>query len=166
MAKITFKGNPVNTSGNLPSVGAAAPDFKLTGGDLFDLSLASFAGKNKVLNIVPSLDTPVCQTSARRFNEKAGSRADTVVLAVSRDLPFAQKRFCTAEGIEGVVAAAEMRDRAFGPSYGIDMVDGPLAGLLGRAVVVIDKNDKVVYTELVPEIAQEPNYDAALKSLG
>ncbi len=165
MASITFKGKPVTTSGNLPAKGSKAPDFKLTGGDLADVSLASFAGKYKILNIVPSLDTPVCQTSTRKFNEKAGSREDAVVLAVSRDLPFAQKRFCTAEGIEGVIPVAEMRDRSFGTAYGIAMVDGPLAGLLGRAVVVIDKDDKVVHVELVPEITQEPDYDAALKAL-
>lgn len=165
MAQITFKGNPVKTSGNLPTVGAAAPDFRLTAGDLSNVSLASYPGKYKVLNIVPSLDTPTCQTSARTFNKKATEHENAVVLTVSRDLPFAQKRFCTTEGLDRVVPLSEMRDREFGATYGVAMADGPLAGLLARAIVVIDAHDKVVYTELVPEIAQEPNYDAALAAL-
>lgn len=162
MAEITLKGNPINTSGDLPAVGSDAPDFVLTKADLSDVSLGDFAGKTKILSIVPSLDTPVCQASTRRFNTEAASLDDTVVLTVSRDLPFAQKRFCETEGIENCIAVSEMRNRGFGEAYGMEIIDGPLAGALGRAIVVIDRDDKVVYTELVPEIAQEPNYDAAL----
>jgi len=162
MAAITLKGNPINTSGNLPAVGADAPDFCLTKSDLSDVSLADFAGKTKILNIVPSLDTPVCQTSTRTFNEKAAALENTVVLTVARDLPFAMKRFCEAEGIQDVVPLAEMRNREFGSAYGMEIVDGPLAGVLGRAIVVIDGGGTVVHAELVPEIAQEPDYDAAL----
>jgi thiol peroxidase len=162
MAAITFKGNNVNTSGNLPPVGAKAPDFKLTRGDLADVGLAAFSGNVKILNIVPSLDTGVCAASARAFNKAADSMEGVVVLTVSRDLPFAQKRFCEAEGIKAVVPLSELRDRAFGASYGAAMLDGPLAGLLSRAVVVIGKDDRVVYTQQVPEIAQEPDYASAL----
>lgn len=165
MASITLKGNPINTSGDLPAVGSKAPDFKLTKADLSDVSLSDFSGKKKVLNIVPSLDTGVCQTSMVKFNEKASEAGDAVILTVSRDMPFAQKRFCEDKGIESVIAVAEMRDRSFGPAYGIEIVDGPLAGCLGRAVIVIDESDNVAYAELVPEIAQEPNYDAALAAL-
>lgn len=166
MAEITLKGNPINTSGDLPAVGAAAPDFSLTKSDLSDISLKDFPGKKKILNIVPSLDTPVCQTSVRQFNEKAAAAGDNVIITVSRDLPFAQKRFCETEGIDKVIAAAEMRNRDFGAAYGVEITDGPLAGVLARAIVVVDENDKVTYSELVPEIAQEPNYDAALAALG
>ena len=162
MAAITLKGNPINTSGDLPTVGSAAPDFCLTKSDLSDVSLADFAGKTKILNIVPSLDTPVCQTSTRTFNEKAAALENTVVLTVARDLPFATKRFCEAEGIQDVVPLAEMRNREFGSAYGMEIVDGPLAGVLGRGIVVIDGGGTVVHAELVPEIAQEPDYDAAL----
>ncbi len=162
MANITLRGNPIHTSGELPKVGAAAPDFKLTGGDLKDVSLATFAGKKKILNIVPSLDTPVCQTSTRHFNQDAGALPNTVVLVVSNDLPFAQKRFCTTEGLTNVVPVSELRTRAFGDDYGARITDGPMAGLLSRAVVVIDEHDKVVYTEQVAEIAQEPDYAKAL----
>lgn len=162
MAKITFKGNPITTRGELPKVGSAAPDFKLTGGDLADVSLADFAGKTRVLNIVPSLDTGVCATSARKFNAEAANLKDTVVLTVSRDLPFAQKRFCEAEKIENVIPLSELRDRSFGEAYGVEMTEGPLRGLLSRAVVVIDPSGKVVHAEQVPEIAQEPDYEAAL----
>ena len=162
MANITLRGNPIHTSGDLPKVGATAPDFQLTGGDLKDVSLASFAGKKKILNIVPSLDTPVCQTSTRHFNKDAGELPNTVVLVVSNDLPFAQKRFCTTEGLANVVPVSELRSRAFGEDYGARITDGPMAGLLSRAVVVIDEHDKVVYTEQVPEIAQEPDYARAL----
>jgi thiol peroxidase len=143
-------------------VGAKAPDFKLTGGDMADVSLASFAGKKKILNIVPSLDTKVCALSTRRFNEEASKLDNTVVLVISNDLPFAQKRFCTTEGIANVVALSELRTRDFGADYGVRMTDGKLAGLLSRAVVVLDGDDKVVYTEQVPEIAQEPDYEKAL----
>ncbi|MEJ2421738.1 MAG: thiol peroxidase [Acidobacteriota bacterium] len=165
MAKITFKGNPVETSGALPSVGDAAPDFKLTGGDLADVSLGNFQGKRKLLNIVPSLDTGVCAASARRFNQEAAKVPNAVLLTVSCDLPFAQKRFCESEGIDKVVPLSELRDRNFGRDYGVRITTGPLAGLLSRAVVVVDENDKVVYTQQVPDIAQEPDYDKALASL-
>ena len=165
MAQITLKGNPINTSGELPAVGSKAPDFSLTKSDLSDISLKDFAGKKKILNIVPSLDTPVCQTSVRQFNEKAAAAGDNVIITVSRDLPFAQKRFCETEGIDKVIAAAEMRNREFGKAYGVEITDGALAGVLARAIVVLDENDNVAYSELVPEIAQEPNYDAALAAI-
>jgi thiol peroxidase len=153
------------TSGDLPQVGMNAPDFTLTRSDLSDVSLKHFQGKKKLLNIVPSLDTGVCAASARRFNEEAASVPDAVVITVSCDLPFAQKRFCEVEGIENVEMLSELRTRTFGESYGVRMVDGPLAGLLSRAVVVIDEHDKVTYTEQVPEIAQEPAYDKAIEAL-
>jgi thiol peroxidase len=162
MAHITLKGNPIHTSGELPKVGAKAPDFKLTGSDLKDVSLESYTGKKKILNIVPSLDTAVCATSTRHFNQDAGSLPNTVVLVVSNDLPFAQKRFCTTEGLANVVALSELRTRDFGHDYGVRITDGPMAGLLSRAVVVLDEHDKVLYTEQVPEIAQEPDYAKAL----
>ncbi|MFT3772316.1 MAG: thiol peroxidase [Minicystis sp.] len=162
MATIKLGGNPIHTDGELPKVGAKAPDFVLTGGDMKDVSLKDFAGKKKILNIVPSLDTPVCATSTRRFNEEASKLPNAVVLAVSNDLPFAQKRFCTTEGIKNVVALSELRSRDFGNAYGVRIGDGPLRGLLSRAVVVIDENDNVIYTEQVPEIAQEPDYEKAL----
>jgi thiol peroxidase len=162
MAKITLRGNPIHTSGELPKIGEKAPDFVLTGSDLKDVTLASYAGKKKILNIVPSLDTPVCATSTRHFNQDAGQLANTVVLVISADLPFAQKRFCTTEGLANVVALSELRTREFGGAYGARITDGPMAGLLSRAVVVIDEHDKVVYTEQVPEIAQEPDYAKAL----
>ncbi|MGK7346190.1 MAG: thiol peroxidase [Candidatus Nitrospinota bacterium M3_3B_026] len=165
MASVTFKGNPVNTVGDLPSAGSTAPDFTLTKTDLSDVSLKDFSGKRIVLNIFPSVDTPVCAASVRRFNQEADKLPDTVVLGVSLDLPFAHKRFCSAEGIESVISVTELRDRRFGEDYGVRMVDGPLAGLLSRAVVIIDENGKVVYTEQVPEITQEPDYEAALKAL-
>ncbi len=165
MAQITLKGNPINTCGDLPAVGSKAPDFSLTKSDLSDVSLKDFAGKKKILNIVPSLDTPVCQTSMRQFNEKAASAGDNAIITISRDLPFAQKRFCETEGIDKVIAAAELRNRDFGSAYGVEITDGPLAGVLARAIVVIDESDNVTYCELVPEIAQEPNYDAALAAL-
>jgi len=164
MAQVTLKGNPIHTSGELPAVGAKAPDFKLTAGDLKDVSLAEWKGKRKILNIVPSLDTAVCATSTRKFNEKAGQLANTVVLVVSADLPFAAKRFCTTEGLANVVTLSLMRDKKFAQDYGVLLTDGPLAGLCGRAVVVLDAEDKVVYRQLVPEIGQEPDYDAALKA--
>lgn len=164
MSTITFKGNPVHTSGSLPAVGAKAPDFRLTTGSLSEVGLADFAGKVKIVNIVPSLDTGVCAASARAFNKAADGLGGVVVLTVSRDLPFAQKRFCEAEGIKAVVPLSELRDRKFGAAWGAEMIDGPLAGLLSRAVVVLDKADKVVYVEQVPEIAQEPAYAAALEA--
>jgi thiol peroxidase len=162
MATITLKGNPIHTSGELPAVGAKAPDFVLTRGDMHDVSLKDFAGKRKILNIVPSLDTPVCATSTRKFNESAGKVPNAVVLVVSNDLPFAQKRFCTTEGLANVVPVSELRTRDFGKDYGVRITDGALGGVLSRAVVVIDENDHVVYTEQVPEIAQEPDYEKAL----
>ena len=165
MAEITLKGNPCNTSGDLPAVGTDAPGFKLVGGDLGDISLSDFAGKNLVISIVPSLDTPVCATSTTKFNESAGDLGNTVVLNVSKDLPFAQKRFCESGKIENVVTASGFRCKNFGADYGIEIVDGPLKGLYGRAIVVVDAAGKVTYTELVPEIAQEPDYDAALAAV-
>jgi thiol peroxidase len=164
MANITLRGNAIHTAGELPKVGAKAPDFQLTGGDLKDVSLATFAGKKKILNILPSLDTPTCQASTRHFNEDAGKLSNTVVLVISNDLPFAQKRFCTTEGLANVVPLSELRTRDFGTAYGVRITDGPLAGVLSRAVVVIDEHDKVVYTEQVPEIAQEPDYAKALSA--
>jgi thioredoxin-dependent peroxiredoxin len=165
MAKITFKGNPIRTNGELPAMGAKAPDFKLTGGDLQDVALASFKGKRKLLNIVPSLDTSVCATSTRKFNERAGSLQNTVVLVVSADLPFASQRFCAVEGLANVVPLSVMRDKKFAEDYGVLIEDGPLAGLCARAVVALDANDKVIYRQLVPEIGQEPDYAAALEAL-
>jgi thiol peroxidase len=162
MATVTLKGNPIHTNGDLPAAGAPAPDFKLTGTDLKDVSLADFKGKKKILNIVPSLDTPTCATSTRKFNESGGKLPNTVVLVISADLPFAMKRFCTTEGLSNVVSLSMIRGKGFAKTYGVLIEDGPLAGLSARAVVVVDENDKVVYRELVPEIGQEPNYDAAL----
>jgi thiol peroxidase len=164
MANITLGGNPIHTSGTLPAVGSKAPDFKLTAGDLKDLSLADFKGKKKVLNIVPSLDTPTCATSTRKFNAEAGKLPNVAVLVVSADLPFASKRFCTTEGLANVTPLSTFRS-GFAKEWGIALVDGPLAGVTGRAVVVLDESDKVVYEELVPEIKQEPNYEAALAAL-
>ncbi|MEE8423591.1 MAG: thiol peroxidase [Thermodesulfobacteriota bacterium] len=164
MATVTLKGNPVSINGELPSVGSNAPDFKLVTGDLNEVSLADYKGKKKILNIVPSLDTPVCATSARKFNELASKLDNTVVLVISADLPFAQGRFCSAEGIEHVVSLSMIRSKKFAEDYGVLIEDGPLAGVSARAVVVLDENNKVVYTELVPEIAQEPDYDAALRA--
>lgn len=165
MAQITLRGNPINTNGDLPKVGAAAPPFKLTGADLKDVTLADYKGKKKVLNIVPSLDTPTCQTSTRKFNQQASSLSNTVVLVVSADLPFASKRFCTTEGLANVVPLSLMRDKFFAKDYGVLIQDGPLAGVTARAVVVLDENDKVIHSQLVPEIGQEPDYDAALKAV-
>lgn len=164
MATITLKGKPIRSSGELPKLGSAAPDFTLTKADLTDVGLAEFKGKVRVLNIVPSLDTGVCAASARAFNKKIKELGGAVVLTISRDLPFAQKRFCEAEGIDAVVTLSELRGRSFGKDYGVELVDGPLAGLLARAVVVVDPAGKVAYTEQVPEIAQEPDYDKALNA--
>jgi thiol peroxidase len=165
MATVTLQGNQIHTSGELPAVGASAPDFHLVDGKLNDVSLANYSGKKKLLNIVPSLDTPTCATSTRKFNERAGDRGDAVVLVISADLPFAQGRFCGAEGIDNVIPLSMMRSRNFAKDYGVLITDGPLAGITARAVVVMDENDKVVYTQLVPEIADEPDYDAALAAL-
>jgi thioredoxin-dependent peroxiredoxin len=164
MAQITLRGNPINTVGELPSVGSQAPDFSLTSTDLGAVKSDQFSGKPVLLNIFPSVDTPVCATSVRTFNERAAG-SGVSVLCVSKDLPFAQKRFCGAEGIENVTTASAFRD-TFGEDYGVTIADGPMAGLLARAVVVIGADGKVAYAELVPEIAQEPNYDAALGALG
>ena len=165
MATTNFKGNPVNTCGELPAAGSKAPDATLTGGDLSAVSISSLAGSKVVLNIFPSVDTGVCAASVRKFNESAASLEGTKVVCVSRDLPFAQGRFCGAEGIENVTMLSEMRDRSFSDAFGVNMVDGPLAGLLARAVVVLDADGNVLYSQLVPEITQEPDYDAALASL-
>ena len=165
MAKITLKGNPFNTCGTLPAVGSQAADFVLTKTDLTDVSLNDFTGKKIVLNVFPSIDTPVCATSVRRFNAEAAKLKNTVVLCVSVDMPFAHNRFCGAEGMQNVIPVSELRKRKFGEDYGVRIIDGPLAGLFSRAVVVIDERGKVIYTEQVPEIAQEPNYEAVLKVL-
>ncbi len=164
MATITFQGKPINTLGELPVVGTTAPDFKLTNRKLQDVGLDEFAGKRKVLNIVPSLDTPTCATSTRKFNEKAAHLHDTVVLVISADLPFAQARFCEIEGIKHVQALSTFRSN-FGHEYGVQLLDSILAGLTARAVLVIDANNKVIYSELVKEIADEPDYAAALAVL-
>lgn len=166
MAQITFKGNPVQTNGDLPKLGETAPDFVLTKTDLTDVSLKDFAGKKIVLNIFPSVDTPVCSMSVRKFNSEIAQFENAVVICASRDLPFAHARFCGAEGLENVVSASELRALSFGEAYGVRMTDGPLAGLLARAVVVIDENRKVIYTQLVPEIAEEPDYEQAIRALG
>ncbi len=165
MATVTLKGSPVDVAGEFPRPGKKAPAFKLVGKDLKDVTLADFAGKRKVLNIVPSLDTAVCATSTRKFNEKAGSLANTVVLVISADLPFASSRFCAAEGLTNVVTLSTMRGREFLHDYGVEIATGPLAGVAARAVVVLDANDVVLHSELVPEIAQEPGYEAALSAL-
>ena len=164
MAQITMRGNPINTVGELPAVGAPAPAFTLTGTDLSPVTSDQFSGKTLLLNIFPSVDTPVCAMSVRTFNERAAATG-TPVLNVSNDLPFAQSRFCGAEGIENVITASAFRDSSFGEDYGIAIADGPFASLLGRAVVVIGADGNVVYSELVPEIGQEPDYDAALAAV-
>jgi thiol peroxidase len=165
MATITLQGNEIHTNGELPAVGSQAPDFHLVDAELGDKRLADYAGKKKLLNIVPSLDTPVCATSTKSFNEAAAARDDVIMLVIAADLPFAMSRFCGAEGVDKVVPLSMMRSRNFAKDYGVLIEDGPLAGITARAVVVIDENDKVVYTELVPEIAQEPDYDKALAAL-
>ncbi len=165
MASITLGGNPITVAGNLPKKGDSAPEFSLTTKDLKDVGLKDFAGKRKVLNIVPSLDTPVCAKSTRVFNEKAGAKPDTVVLVISADLPFAAGRFCTAEGINNVVTLSTMRGGNFKSTYGVDITSGPLQGVTARAVIVLDESNKVLHSELVPEIKQEPDYDAALAAL-
>jgi thiol peroxidase len=164
MAEITFRGNPIHTVGDLPAVGSPAPAFTLTGLDLSDVTVADFAGKNLVLNIFPSVDTAVCATSVRTFNQRAAALDNTTVLNVSADLPFAMGRFCGAEGIEDVQSASVFRSD-FGDTYGVKITEGPLAGLMSRAVVVINGDGVVSYTEQVPEIGQEPDYDSALAAL-
>jgi len=165
MAKITFKGTPVATAGELPATGSSAPDFALVRTDLSTATLRDFAGKQLVLNIFPSIDTGVCATSVRKFHQQAAGLPNTIIACVSRDLPFALKRFCGAEGIDQVQTLSWFRGRDFGQDYGVTMLDGPLAGLFARAVVVLDEHGKVRYCELVPEIAQEPDYTAALAAL-
>ena len=165
MAQITLQGNPVQTVGNLPSVGMEAPSFKLVKTDLSEASKQDFAGKNIILNIFPSLDTSVCAASVRRFNKEAGESPDTVVLCISADLPFAHQRFCEVEGLNDVIPLSVFRSPEFGRDYGVTITSGPLAGLMSRAVVVIDKSGEVAYTEQVPEITQEPDYDASLLAL-
>jgi thiol peroxidase len=163
---VTLRGNPFRVDGDLPAVGAQAPDFKLTSGALADLSLQDFVGKRKVLNIVPSLDTPTCATSARKFNEAAGQLANTTVLVVSADLPFAASRFCELEGLKNVAHLSTFRHPEFLKAWGVALAEGPLAGLTARAVVVLDEQNKVIHSQMVAEIADEPDYAAALKALG
>ena len=165
MAEITLKGNPIHTSGNLPAVGSDAPAFTLTDNGLAPKTLADYAGKTVVLNIFPSVDTPVCAASSRRFNSEISGKEGAAVLCISADLPFAQKRFCGAEGLDNVATLSSFRNPEFAESYGCRIEDGPLAGLLARAVVVVAGDGKVKHAELVPEIAQEPNYEAALAAL-
>lgn len=165
MAKITLRGNPVNTSGSLPEKGSRAPAFSLVKSDLSILTLDELAGKKVILNISPSLDTGICATAVRKFNVLAAGSENTVVLAITKDLPFAHGRFCSTEGINNVITLSGFRDTAFGKAYGVDILDGPMAGLYARSIVVIDEMGKVTYTEQVPEIAQEPDYDSALAAL-
>ncbi|WP_410880797.1 thiol peroxidase [Myroides sp. DW712] len=165
MATVTLKNNPFHTVGELPSVGSVAPNFELVGVDLTTKASADFAGKKVVLNIFPSVDTPTCAMSVRTFNQKASQFDNTIVLCISKDLPFAQNRFCGAEGIDNVVMLSDFRTGAFGKSYGVTFEDGPLAGLLSRSIVVINEEGKVVYTEQVAETADEPNYELALAAL-
>ena len=165
MATITLKGNEVNTNSDIVSQGSDAPDFILVNSDLQDVNLSSFDGKNKILSIVPSLDTPVCQKSTLVFNEKVAGLEDTVMLIVSSDLPFAMKRFCTNESLDNVMPVSMMRSRNFAKDYGVLLVDGPLSGITTRAIVTISKDNKVLHSELVTEIADEPNYQAALDSI-
>jgi thiol peroxidase len=162
VADITLDGNPCRTSGDLPRVGEAAPDFRLVDAALRDVSLAAFKGKTKIVSIVPSLDTSVCALSTRKFNERIAGRSDVVVLVVSADLPFAMKRFCRGEGLANVIPLSMMRGRGFAKDYGTLIVDGPMEGISARAVVVVDGRDRIVHAELVREIADEPDYDAAL----
>lgn len=161
----TLAGNPVKLNGNFPSIGNVAPPFRLVNKDLKDVTLADYAGKRKVLNIVPSLDTPTCQASARRFNKEASSLANTVVINISADLPFAMSRFCASEGLANVDNLSVMRGREFLQDYGVAIADGPLAGLAARAVIVLDANNVVRHTEMVSQIEHEPNYDTALAAL-
>lgn len=165
MAQFKLKGNPFHTVGDLPAKGKQAPDFTLAKTDLSATTLGDYAGKRLVLNIFPSLDTDVCAASVRRFNQEAGKLKDAVVLCVSMDLPFAHKRFCVAEGLDNVVSASDFRDGNFGKAYGVRIADGPLAGLLARSVVVVGPDGKVLYTQLVPETAEEPDYGKALAAL-
>ncbi len=166
MANITLQGNEIHTNGNLPEIGAPAPDFVLVNKDLENVTLASFPGKKKIMSIVPSLDTPVCALSTKKFDDYVKEHEDVVVLIIAADLPFAMSRFCNAEGLENVTPLSVMRSRDFAEDYGVLIEDGPLAGITARAVVVLDQDNSVTYTELVDEIANEPDYDAALQALG
>lgn len=166
MATVTLQGNPIHTSGDLPQKGDKAPDFRLIDRELNERSLADYAGKRKVLNIVPSLDTPVCAAQARRFNEEAARLDNTHVLVISADLPFAQSRFCETESIDNLDMLSIVRSTDFGEAYGVTLTEGPLAGICARAVIVLDEDDVVQYTQLAPEIAEEPDYEAVLKALG
>ena len=165
MAQTKLGPNPANTIGDLPSVNSSATAFVLTGNDMKDVTLQDFAGKNVVLNIFPSVDTGVCATSVREFNKRVASLDNTVILCISKDLPFAQKRFCGAEGIDKAITLSDFRSRGFGKSYGVELTDSGFAGLFARSVIVIDLSGKVKYTELVPQIGDEPNYEAALKAI-
>lgn len=165
MAQITLRGNPINTCGDLPKVGSKAPEFHLVNADMQDVSLQDYEGKKKILYIVPSLDTPVCATSSKKFDEWVAARDDVVVLTVSADLPFAQKRFCSAENVDRVQTLSMMRSRNFAKNYGVLIVDGPLAGITCRALLVLDEKNTIAHAELVPEIGQEPDYDAAYAAL-
>ena len=166
MAQITFKGDPVQTSGSLPAVGDTAPDFSVVDTSLGTVKLSDYAGKKVVLNVFPSVDTGVCALQLKAFSQKLAGKEDVILLFVSLDLPFAFGRFCGAEGIENAVTTSDFRDGSFAAGYGVKMTDGPLAGLLARATLVLDESHTVTYSELVPEIAQEPNYDAAMAALG
>lgn len=166
MATITLQGNEIHTNGDLPAIGEKAPDFILVDKDLNNVNLDEYVGKKKLINIVPSLDTPVCASSTKKFAEFAAERKDVVILIVSGDLPFAMSRFCSTENVENVVTLSMMRDKSFAENYGVLIQDGPLAGITARAVVVLDSDNDVVYTQLVSEIAEEPDYDAALNALG
>ncbi len=165
MANITLKGNQIHTNGDLPAIGSKAPDFKLTNADLKDVSLADFQGKKKLFNIFPSLDTSVCAASTKKFNDYAKAAKNSVMLMTSADLPFAMGRFCHEQDLNNVISLSMLRSKDFAKDYGVLITDGPLAGLCARAVVVLDENDKVIYTELVPEIAQEPDYETAVAAL-
>lgn len=165
MATVTLGGNPQHTNHDLPSNGSQAIDFSLVNGDLSNVSLENFKGQKLILNIFPSIDTGTCAASVREFNKRAASLPNTKVLCISKDLPFAQKRFCGAEGIENVVTLSDFRTGEFGKNYGLELIDGPLKGLHARSVVVLDENHRVIYSELVPEIKDEPDYDSALNAL-
>lgn len=165
MATITVKGTPFHTIGELPPKGSKAPDFRLTKKDMSDVSLRDYAGKKKILNIVTSLDTSTCATSAKKFEQEVANLDNVVVLTISRDLPFASSRFCQDEGIENVITLSQLRDDSFGKDYGVTFVDGPVEGLLSRSIVVLDEGDSVLYTQQVPENSHEPDYDAALKAV-
>ncbi len=165
MVTITLEGNKIHTVGELPEIGERAPDFLLTKVDLTDVTLKDFNGKEKILNIVPSLDTEVCAMSAKRFNEEASRLENCVILTVSNDLPFAQKRFCESTKIDRIITLSQLRNRDFGKDYGVEIADGPLAGLLARTVLLLDKDNRVVYKQLVKEITNEPDYDAAIKAV-